>query len=317
MSTTAFSEALFNSLSFSSILILTALGLAITFGVMRVINMAHGDMLMLGAYTAYAVTNKDAIPTLVRNLGALLGQSWQTRFGLELSFFWAIPISFLVVGFVGYLLEVGLIRFLYGRPTDTLLATWGVSLIVQHVVLYLFDPDLKPTKMPEVLDHQFAVVGVTVPVPRLFVVAITALCLLGVWLWLYRTRFGLQVRAVVQNRQMAASLGISTRRVDSLTFAIATGLAGVAGCICSLLFTVKYNMGLDYIVEAFMVVIMGGLGQLGGSVVAGGILGTADSFFEKWLVNAEIAKVLVMLGVIVFIMVRPSGLFAPKERSYE
>jgi urea transport system permease protein len=138
-----------------------------------------------------------------------------------------------------------------------------------------------------------------------------------VWLWLYRTRFGLQVRAVVQNRPMAAALGISTRRVDSLTFAIATGLAGVAGCICSLLFTVKYNMGLDYIVEAFMVVIMGGLGQLGGSIVAGGVIGTTDSFIEKWLVNASMAKVIVLLGVIVFIMVRPSGLFAPKERSYE
>jgi urea transport system permease protein len=336
MSPHAFSEALFNGLSFSSILILTALGLAITFGVMRVINMAHGDMLMLGAYTAYVVTNKQAIPIMVRNLGRVCDGlihfvtgfftrgdagvnycDWSTDFGLEMSFFWAIPISFLVVGAVGYVLEVGLIRFLYGRPTDTLLATWGVSLVVQQLVLYLFEADLKPSHMPEVLDHNFQVAGVTVPVPRLFVLGVTILCLLGVWFWLYRTRFGLQVRAVTQNRSMASAMGISTRWVDSLTFAVATGLAGVAGCICSLLFTVKYNMGLDYIVEAFMVVIMGGLGQLGGSVVAGGIIGTADSFIEKWLVNASMAKVIVLVGVIVFIMVRPSGIFTSKERSYE
>src|SRR5258708_18028898 len=144
MNSTGFSEALFNSLSFSSILILVALGLAITFGVMRVINMAHGDMLMLGAYTAYAVTNREAIPILVRNLGHLVGQDWETEFGLNLSFFWALPISFVVVGAFGYLLEVGLIRFLYGRPLDTLLATWGVSLVVQQVVLVLFGADLKP-----------------------------------------------------------------------------------------------------------------------------------------------------------------------------
>ncbi len=317
MDVTAFSEALFNSLSFSSILILVALGLAITFGVMRVINMAHGDMMMLGAYTAYAVTNPQAVPILVRNLGRLVGQDWQTNFGLELSFFWAIPLSFLIVGAVGYLLEVGLIRFLYGRPLDTLLATWGVSLVVQQVVLLLFEADLKPTQTPEVLDQRFLLFGVTIPVARLFVVFITGLALLGVYLWLSRTGFGLQVRAVVQNRSMASAVGISTRRVDSLTFAIATGLAGVAGCICSLLFTVKYNMGLDYIVEAFMVVILGGLGQLTGCVVAGGVIGSADSFLEKWLVNADVAKVVVLLAVIAFMMVRPSGLFSNKERSYE
>jgi urea transport system permease protein len=317
MDATAFSEALFNSVSFSSILILTALGLSITFGVMRVINMAHGDMMMLGAYTTYLVTNPQALPVLVRNLGRLVGQQWQCEFGLELSFFWAIPLSFVLVGAVGYLLEICLIRFLYGRPTDTLLATWGVSLIVQQTVLLLFEADLKPCHMPELLDHHFPVAGVTVPVPRLFVLLITAVCLAGVYFWLFRTKFGLQVRAVTQNRPMASALGISTRRVDSLTFAIATGLAGVAGCICSLLFTVKYNMGVDYIVEAFMVVIMGGLGQLTGSVAAGAVIGTADSFLEKWLVNASMAKVIVLFAVIAFVMARPSGLFASKERSYE
>src|SRR5205823_2762061 len=196
MTGTEFTEALINGLSFSSILILTALGLAITFGVMRVINMAHGEMLMLGAYTAYVLEDPVAIPVLVRNLGRLLGAHWHTEFGFHLNLFWAIPVSFVVVGAVGYLLEVGLIRFLYGRPLDTLLATWGVSLILQQVVLLLFEADLKPTQTPEVLDQRFLLFGVTIPVARVFVVFITGLALLGVYLWLSRTGFGLQVRAV-------------------------------------------------------------------------------------------------------------------------
>jgi urea transport system permease protein len=296
MTGTDFSEALFNAMSFSSILILTALGLAITFGVMRVINMAHGEMLMLGAYTAYVVTDP-----------AYLGQS----------FFWAIPASFVVVGLVGYLLEVGLIRFLYGRPLDTLLATWGVSLILQQSILLAFGADLKPMHVPAVVDGNWLLGAVAVPKYRVFIVLVTFLCLLTVYLLFYRTPFGLKVRAVTQNRPMAAALGISTRRVDALTFAFATGLAGVAGCIFSGLYTVKYNMGPDYVVEAFMVVILGGVGQLGGTAAGGALIGTGDSFVEKLLVNASMAKVVVLLAVIAVIMVRPSGLFTSKERSYE
>jgi len=296
MTATDFSEALFNAMSFSSILILTALGLAITFGVMRVINMAHGEMLMLGAYTAYVVTDP-----------GYLGQS----------FFWAIPAAFLAVGLVGYLLEIGLIRFLYGRPLDTLLATWGVSLILQQLVLLQFGADLKPVHVPEVVDGNWLLAGVAVPKYRVFIVLVTAMCLAAVYLLFYRTPFGLKVRAVTQNRPMAAALGISTRRVDALTFAFATGLAGVAGCIFSGLYTVKYNMGPDYVVEAFMVVIMGGLGQLPGTVASGALLGTGDSFVEKLLVNAPMAKVCVLVSVVLFIMARPAGLFTSKERSYD
>lgn len=286
-----------NSLSHGSILILTALGLAITFGVMRVINMAHGEMLMLGAYTTLVVTDEHY---------------------LGMSFFWAIPISFLVVGFVGYLLEVGLLRFLYGRPLDTLLATWGVGMIFQQVILRRFGADLKPMSMPQVLTGHVAVgTEVNIPIYRIFIVGITLLCLLAVYLLFYRTSFGLKSRAVVQNRSMAAALGISTRRVDSLTFAFATGLAGVAGCILSPQYTVKYNMGADYIVEAFMVVILGGMGQLSGSAAGGVVIGTGDSFVEKFLGDTSMAKVVVLLIVIAIIMVRPSGLFATKERSYE
>src|SRR5437899_10990765 len=291
MSLTDFSEALFNSLSFSSILILTALGLSITFGVMRVINMAHGEMLMLGAYTAYLVEEPQAIPVLVRNLGNLLGMDWRTDLGLHLSLFVAIPLAFVGVAFVGYIMEVGLIRFLYGRPLDTLLATWGVSLILQQAVLLLFEADLKPVHLPRVLEGTWEVGGIPISVYRVFIVFVTLLCMLAVYLWFYRTSFGLKIRAVTQNRSMASALGISTRRVDALTFAFASGLAGVAGCILVHLYTVKYNMGGDYVVEAFMVVILGGMGQLTGNVAGGALIGTGEGFIEKLLVNASMAKV--------------------------
>src|SRR5581483_10535284 len=237
MSSTDLSAALSNSLSLSSILILTALGLAITFGVMRVINMAHGDLLMLGAYTAFVVTDP-------RYLG--------------LNLFVAIPASFGVVALVGYVLEVGLIRFLYGRPLDTLLATWGVGMILQQLVNLQFGSNLQPMRLPEALQGGWTIGGLTIPIYRVFIVGITLVCLLVVYLWFYRTTFGLKIRAVVQNRPMAAALGISTRRVDSISFAFASGLAGVAGCVLGHLYTVKYDMGASYVVEAFMVVILGG-----------------------------------------------------------
>jgi urea transport system permease protein len=310
-------ETAFNILSFSSILILTALGLAITFGVMRVINMAHGEMLMLGAYTAYLLESEQAIPILVRNVGKLLKQDWQIEFSLQWSLFAALPIAFLFVGAVGYLLEVGLIRFLYGRPLDTLLATWGVSLILQEAVKTLFDADLKPMHLPDMLEGNWQMAGVSVPIYRVFILAVTGLCLLGIYLLFYRTSFGLQVRAVTQNRPMASALGISTRKVDSFAFAFASGLAGLAGCIFGHLYTAKYNMGPDYIVEAFMTVILGGMGSLFGSVAGGTVIGAGEGIVEKLLVNATMSKVVVLLLVIVFILIRPSGIFAPKERSYD
>jgi urea transport system permease protein len=310
-------ETVFNILSFSSILILTALGLAITFGVMRVINMAHGEMLMLGAYTAYVVESPQAIPILVHNLGELCGQNWQTDFALEWSLFAAIPLAFLLVGTVGYLLEISLIRFLYARPLDTLLATWGVSLILQQTVKTLFGADLKPMHLPEVLEGNWQVAGVSLSIYRVFILAVTALCLLGVYCLFYKTPFGLQVRAVTQNRPMASAMGISTRKVDSFAFAFASGLAGIAGCIFGHLYTAKYNMGPDYIVEAFMTVILGGMGSLFGSVAGGTVIGAGEGIVEKLLVNATMSKVVVLLLVIAFILVRPSGIFAPKERSYD
>jgi urea transport system permease protein len=321
MSITDLNAALPNSISLSSILILTALGLAITFGVMRVINMAHGDMLMLGAYTAFLVSDPGY---------------------LGLNLYWAIPICFVVVGLFGYLLEVCLIRFLYGRPLDTLLATWGVGLVLQNIVLNILGTDRNKMDLPESLGGFWTVGQVNIPHLRIFIVGITVFCLLVVYLWFYQTSFGLKIRAVVQNRQMASALGISTRRVDSLTFAFATGLAGVAGCMMAYIYGIKYNMGNDYIVEAFMVVILGGAGNLAGSAVSAVVIGTSLSFSAKLLrapflqeaagelgistetwtavmvQSAESMNTVIVLGlVIVLILIRPSGLFATRERTYD
>src|SRR5207249_11552691 len=189
--------------------------------------------------------------------------------------------AFVGVAFVGYIMEVGLIRFLYGRPLDTLLATWGVSLILQQAVLLLFEADLKPVHLPRVLEGTWEVGGIPISVYRVFIVFVTLLCLLAVYLWFYRTSFGLKIRAVTQNRSMASALGISTRRVDALTFAFASGLAGVAGCIFAHQYTAKYNMGPDYIVEAFMTVITGGMARLFGSAVGGLLIGTSEGVIEK------------------------------------
>jgi len=336
MSTTDLEAALSLSISLSSILILTALGLAITFGVMRVINMAHGDMLMLGAYTAYLVTDPAKLP---RWLNGALGLEPGT---IQLNIYHAIPICFLVVGALGYLIEISLIRFLYGRPLDTLLATWGLGMVVQNAVLVAIGTDRQTMSLPESLQGHWEVGGVNIPYFRGFIVVVTLLCLLIVYLWFYQTSFGLKIRAVVQNRPMASALGISTRRVDSLTFAFATGLAGVAGCMMAHLYNISYNMGNDFIVEAFMVVIMGGVGNLAGSAASAVLIGTGLSFTSKllrasylqdaavWLgIPAEdwtrlmvqtaenMKKFVVLMMVITIILIRPSGLFATRERTYD
>ncbi len=297
MNLTDLSAALSNSLSLTSILILTALGLAITFGVMRVINMAHGQMLMLGAYTAVVVTDPNY---------------------LNLSLYVAIPVAFVVVGFVGFLMEIFLIRFLYGRPLDTLLATWGAGMIIQQVINLSLGSRQEYLQWPEFLrNNNFQFTGVTVPYFRLFIVVVTGVCLLGVYLLFYWTSFGLKVRAVVQNRNMAAAMGISTRLVDSLSFALATGLAGVAGCILGTAYAVEPTMGDKYIVESFMVVILGGMGQLLGTIGGGVLYGTSLSVVEKVQGNTTIAQAIILFAVVVFLLFRPSGLFVTKERSYD
>jgi urea transport system permease protein len=310
---TELGEAVSNSISFSSILILTAIGLAITFGVMRVINMAHGEMLMLGAYTAFVVTDPHWLPHWFHETLASYGYETSFQFNL----FLAIPVAFLVVGFIGYLMEICLIRYLYGRPLDTLLATWGVGLILQQLVNLKFGANLQPMHLPENLQGNWQIGEIAIPHYRLFIFAVALLCLLVVYVWFFKTSSGLKIRAVVQNRPMAAALGISTRRVDSLTFAFASGLAGVAGCILAHLYNVKYTMGNDYVVDAFMVVILGGMGQLAGSVGGAAVIGTGTGFVEKLVGSLPMAKVVILGIVVCFMLIRPSGLFALKERSYE
>ncbi len=308
-------EVLFNGLSFSSILILTALGLAITFGVMRVINMAHGEMLMLGAYTAYVA------PVLVRALASrCFGESEAERISSAYSnwnLFVSIPLAFLVVGAVGWLMEMTLVRFLYRRPLDTLLATWGVGLILQQIVRLALGADVKLLSPPDFLGGGSEIGGHSVGVYRVFIIGFTILALIAVYLCFFKTSFGLKVRAVTQNRAMASAMGISTRQIDSLTFAFGAGLAGIAGCILGHMYSIKPDMGTSYVVDAFMVVIMGGVGQMTGTVTGGAIIGTGTSASTALIGNEPIARVLMLLVVIVFIQFRPQGLFAPRERVYD
>jgi urea transport system permease protein len=338
-------EALFNGLSLSSILILAALGLGITFGVMRVINMAHGEMMMLGAYTGYVVTNPGGLDTLVSGLARFLNESlrivgiksnldWQTETQLGYSIFVAIPVAFLAAFLVGYILEKGLIRFLYGRPLDTLLATWGVGLLLQQATRIVFGGFPKGLQLPVSWEREqpWRFLGAAFPRYRVFIIVFTILCLLLVYFLFFYTSLGLKIRAVTQNRTTASAMGISTRQVDGWTFAFGTGLAGVAGCILGGMYNIVPEIGSDIIVEAFMVVILGGMGHFSGVVLGGLVVGVGRSVFEKFYgndlipglfpkyiyeVNSPIAKMSVLALVIGFIMVRPSGLVRTKERVYD
>ncbi|MEN9266348.1 MAG: hypothetical protein Q6K99_08945 [Thermostichales cyanobacterium BF4_bins_65] len=379
-------DSLFNGMSIGAVLLIAALGLAIVFGLMGVINMAHGELMMLGAYTTLLVQNAfrtwlpDALPFYI---------------------FPALLAAFLVTALVGFGLERGVIRFLYGRPLETLLATWGVSLILQQFVrsvswgltirigvfcLLFFGAWLVLARRPDWPRHRgwiLTVVGglalgittalgnflattyglpitkpwfgaqnqdVTAPVwlqggipvgplflpsARLFIIALTVVCVVGVYLFLQRTRWGLRIRAVTQNRRMSACVGIPTERVDALTFALGSGLAGVAGCAVSLLGSVGPNTGQNYIVDTFMVVVVGGVGKLAGSVVAAlgigilnyvigsGLLAIWLSFapalvaFFNFFATTSMAKVMVFILIVTFLQFKPAGLFPEKGRTVD
>ncbi|MBL1177385.1 urea ABC transporter permease subunit UrtB [Pantanalinema sp. GBBB05] len=376
-------ESLFGGLSIGSVLLLAALGLAIVFGLMGVINMAHGEFMMIGAYTTFVVQNAFKKTALS-----------------EVYIFFALIAAFIVTALLGLLLERGVVRYLYGRPLETLLATWGVSLILQQFIrsvswqfvtgLAIFcglffaawwvlsrRPNferirswvlgimfplsaaialvianlLGQTFKLAITKPWFGTQGVDVTAPawlrgglqlggsqlpytRLFIIVLTALCVFGVYWFLNKTPWGLRIRAVTQNRSMSACLGIPTKTVDALTFAIGSGLAGVAGVAVSLLGSVSSNTGQSYIVDTFMVVVVGGVGKLVGSIVAAGVIGTlsyvigsnaignlvADpelkSFFE-FFATASMAKVMVFALIIVFLQFRPAGLFPQKGRSVD
>lgn len=379
-------ESVFNGMSIGAVLLLTALGLAIVFGIMGVINLAHGELMMLGAYTTF----------VVQNGFRQLGEGWFDAYLLV-----AVPLAFAVAAGVGVLLERGVIRYLYGRPLETLLATWGVSLILQQLVrsiswqmtlqIALFcllffggrwflskraiaprwqawvTPVLlvlsvgigltaglvaggavglamtKPwfgaqgvdVTAPSWLRGGANLWGVQFPFVRLFIIALTAVCVVAIYLFLLRSQWGLRIRAVTQNRSMSACLGIPTQTVDALTFALGSGLAGVAGCAISLLGSVSPNTGQNYIVEAFMVVVVGGVGKIVGSIVAALGIGyvnyvigsglmtrflepqTALFDFFEFFASTSMARVMVFILIIAFLQLRPAGLFPQKGRTVD
>lgn len=291
---------LFNGLSLSSILLLIALGLAFSFGLMKVINMAHGELIMTGAYVTFLVNG-----LFTRWLGADAAGAY---------FLPALLAAFVVTALLGLLLEVTLIRYLYGRPLDTLLATWGVGLILQQAARSIFGaPNVQVTSPPWLNGGINVVPGLLLPYKRLFIIALVVVCIGGIYLFLYRSTNGRRIRAVMQGREMAACLGVATRRVDALTFALGSGLAGVAGCALTLIGPVGPALGTYYIVDAFMVVVLGGVGRLPGTIFAALLIGVFNTFFE-FQSTATIGKVLVFVLVIAFLQWKPQGLVALRTR---
>ncbi|HYN58574.1 MAG TPA: urea ABC transporter permease subunit UrtB [Rubrivivax sp.] len=292
----------FTGISLGSILLLVALGLAITYGLMGVINMAHGELMMIGAYATYVVQNlfRSHLP------GAF-----------DAYILAAIPISFLAAAAVGALLERGVIRWLYGRPLETLLATWGISLMLMQAVRNIFGAQNVPVENPAWLSGGFALMSnLTLPYNRIAIIAFAGLVLAGVALLIARTRLGLFVRGVTQNRKMAACMGVNTARIDTYAFALGSGIAGLAGCALSQVGNVGPDLGQSYIVDAFMVVVLGGVGQLAGTVYAALGLGVLNKLLEGWQ-GAVLAKIMVLVFIVIFIQKRPQGIFAMKGRSAE
>ena len=293
-------NALFSGISLGSVLLLAALGLAITYGLMGVINMAHGELIMIGAYATYVV------------------QGLFQRHLPESAFDWylvaAVPVAFLASALVGAVLERGVIRFLYGRPLETLLATFGISLILQQLVRSLFGAQNVGLENPAWMSGGLQLLpNVTLPWNRIVIVGFAAAVVAGVAWAVARTRLGLFVRGVTQNRPIAACMGVNTARVDTYAFALGSGIAGLAGCALSQIGNVGPDLGQSYIVDSFMVVVLGGVGQLAGTVVAALGLGLLNKLLEGWT-GAVLAKIAVLVFIIVFIQKRPQGIFALKGR---
>ncbi|WP_085035109.1 urea ABC transporter permease subunit UrtB [Ensifer aridi] len=288
-------------LSLGSVLLLAAIGLAITFGVMGIINMAHGEMVMLGAYATFLVQE------VVRT-------SFPALFDWSLAI--ALPLAFIVTGAVGLAMERGVIRFLYGRPLETLLATWGISLILQQSVRSIFGPTNREVGNPSWMSGAFELGGLTITWNRLWIIVFALAVFAALLFLLKKTPLGLQMRAVTQNRRMASSMGIRTPWVDALTFALGSGIAGMAGVALSQIDNVSPNLGQGYIIDSFMVVVFGGVGNLWGTLVGAFSLGILNKFLEPYA-GAVLGKILVLVLIILFIQKRPRGLFALKGRAVE
>ncbi|MFS0635274.1 urea ABC transporter permease subunit UrtB [Mesobacillus foraminis] len=292
---------LFNGISLGSILLLVALGLAITFGQMNIINMAHGEFIMIGAYTTYV-------------LQQVFQQHFPDAFGTY--FLLAIPLAFLVAAFIGLLMEKTIVKFLYERPSDSLLATWGVSLILQQTARSIFGAPNVAVAAPEWLNGGLTLAGMTFPYKRLFILGLVLLSVLFLFIYLYRTNSGRRMKAVTMNREMASCLGVSTRKVDSTAFAIGSGLAGIAGCSLTLLGSIGPTLGTAYIVDAFMIVVLGGAGKLKGTILAAVMLGIFSTFVE-FSTSATIAKMIVFAVIILFLQWKPTGFAGVRVRALD
>ena len=295
-------ETLFQGASLASILLLMALGLAIVFGLMGVINMAHGELMALGAYATFVVQNwfRAALPDR-----------------LDFYFVAALPISFLVAAVVGLVMERGVIRFLYGRPLETLLLTWGASLIIQQALRLWFGAANVDVASPSWLSGGYPMmVGVTLPYNRVFIIGLATVSVAATYWLLFRTSAGLRIRAVTQNRAMSSCLGVRAGVVDATTFAFGAGLAGLAGCALTQIGNVGPSLGQNYIVDSFMVVVTGGVGKLAGTILAAAGLGGLTKGIEPAL-GAVFGKVAILVGVILFLQRRPAGLFATRGRNAE
>jgi urea transport system permease protein len=295
------SQNVWYGISLGSVLLLAAIGLAITFGVMGVINMAHGEMVMIGAYTTFTVQE------VIRNTSPGL---------LDWSLAIALPMAFCVSGLVGIVLERGVIRFLYGRPLETLLATWGVSLILQQAVRTIFGPTNREVANPSFMSGAFEFGQMSITWNRMYIVLFALAVFFALRVVLTRTPFGLQMRAVTQNRRMASAMGIRTPWVDALTFGLGSGIAGIAGVALSQIDNVSPNLGQSYIIDSFMVVVFGGVGNLWGTLIGALSLGVVNKFMEPYA-GAVLGKILVLVFIILFIQKRPRGLFALKGRAVE
>ena len=288
-------------ISLGSVLLLAAIGLAITFGVMGVINMAHGEMVMLGAYTTFVVQE-------------VIRQNFPGLFDWSLAI--ALPLAFLVTGLIGIAIERGVIRFLYGRPLETLLATWGLSLIIQQAVQRIFTANIREVGNPTWMSGSFDLGGLAITWNRFYIVIFAMIVFVALLLVLKYTAIGLHMRAVTQNRRMASAMGIRTPLVDAMTFGLGSGIAGLAGVALSQIGNVSPNLGQGYIIDSFMVVVFGGVGNLWGTLVGALALGVANKFIEPYF-GAVLGKIIILVLIILFIQRRPRGLFALKGRSIE
>ena len=314
-----FLGTIFRGLSLGSILLVLALGLAITFGLMGVINMAHGEMIAVGAYTTYLVQNIFGGGIVIPFFGLSLGIPGLnlTGWAYQCYFIAAIPLSFLMAALVGIGLERSIIQWLYRRPLESLLATWGVSVVLQQVFKLMFGSNNVQVSSPLYLSGNWTVNDIIFGWNRVFVIGFALMIVFGVWLVLTRTSLGLLIRAVMQNRGMASCMGVRTGRVNMLTFGLGSGLAGLAGTFLSQIGNVGPSMGQNYIVDCFMTVVVGGVGNLPGTVISAFSIGLADQTLQQVLLDPVIGKIVVLLCIILFLQWRPAGIFTTRSRSLD